>query len=103
MALIVPEHRNRLGNVINELESLGGKAKTDFRLAYHSTGEAVVETSDDLYDKWAAKFAKGTDDAAADDAAADDGDSSSATPKSPRKSDGKSTPDAAESKSGKRR
>lgn len=52
MPTIVPPSRNQLGEVIVELESLGGKAKEDFRISRTRTGEAVLEVSDELYGKW---------------------------------------------------
>lgn len=52
MPVIVPPSRNQLGEVIAELESLGGVAKQDFRITRTRTGVAVLEVSDDLYGKW---------------------------------------------------
>ena len=52
MPTIVPPSRNELGDVIAELEALGGQAKTDFRISYARDGQAVLDVDDELYDKW---------------------------------------------------
>lgn len=52
MPIIVPPSRDELGDVIAELESLGGQAKTDFRISYTRDGQTVLDVSDELYDKW---------------------------------------------------
>jgi hypothetical protein len=56
MATIVPTTRDEAGEIIANLESLGGNAKQNFRLAYSRTNEVVLDVDDDLYDKWSAKF-----------------------------------------------
>lgn len=58
MPVIVPPSRNQLGEVIAELEALGGIAKQTFRITRTRTGVAVLDVSDDLYDKWSSGKAK---------------------------------------------
>jgi hypothetical protein len=90
MATIVPTTRDEVGEIIANLESLGGNAKQHFRLAYSRTNEAVVDVDDDLYDKWSAKFGgdksnkkpgKANENAGDD---SDDDDGSSGKPRSAR-------------------
>lgn len=52
MPIIVPPSRNEVGDVIVELEALGGKAKQDFRMTRNRSNEVVLEVSDELYGKW---------------------------------------------------
>ncbi len=55
MPTILPPSRNQLGEVIAELEALGGHAKTDFRITSNRWGETGLEVTDELYEAWEAK------------------------------------------------
>lgn len=86
MPVIVPPDRNQLGEVIVELEKLGGKPKQDFALSFNRWGETVLEVSDELYGKWESKSSSKS---AKAESADDESNSDKASTKQPAKRGGK--------------